>query len=124
MENVKNFDDLINMGAVTKVVKLGTHEIKMRTLGFDEQSSISDNIPETSKDSKKLDILQKNIIAESIVSVDNVVLSKEEKMAMIGKMQNGVVNFLFNQFEIMVGEQSKILEDVKKNSSLSPKTTP
>ncbi len=126
MENkmVKNFDDLKSMGAVTKKLKLGAHEIVMRSLGYDEQSAVVASVPDTEqgpngpvpvKDSRKFDMIQRELLSASIDTIDGVKLSGEEKSELLGSFQTGLVNLLFGQYEQLLASQTEILDDVKKN---------
>ena len=121
-EKVKNFDDLINIAAVSKTITVAGHDIKLKSLGYDEQSGMMDVIPDNIKESKKYDMLQKEILANAIVSIDGVVLTHENKVDLLSRAQTGFVNLMFAEYELLIGDQNKILEDVKKNILLVKKT--
>ena len=124
-KTVKNFDDLKAMGCVRKTLKVGTREIAMRSLGYEEQSQIVANVPEVEKnaagedvkvkESRKFDIIQREMLAASIESIDGQPLSREEKTGLLGDSQTAFVNLLFAQYEQLLTVQNQIIEDVKKN---------
>lgn len=129
MENkelVKEFGDLLTMCGVTKVVKFGTHEIVLKTLTYDEQSNIMEAMSSVAdgKDTKRMDIVQKELLAASIETIDGKTLTKEQKLFILGNGQAALCNMLFNEYEALIGEQNKTLEDVKKNSSMVVLKTP
>ena len=121
-EPLKNYNDLLDIGRITRDLTLSGHTIKLRTLSFDEQSALSDNIPPDVKDFKRLDLLQKELVAAAMESIDGDKLAREDKVSMLG---NGVAlcNFLYSEYEEMLKEQVKTVEDVKKNSSPVTKAT-
>lgn len=124
IELVKEFGDLINIGGVTKVVTMGNHKIKLRTLTYDEQTGVLEGIPADLKDSKRLDTIQKELLAAAIEDIDGKKLAKDELRYLLGNGQAAFCNSLFGEYEILLGEQAKSLEDVKKNSSIALKKTP
>jgi hypothetical protein len=117
-----NFDDLKTMGCVTKTLKIGAHEITMRSLGYEEQSQIVANIPDGIKDARKYDLIQKEMLAAAIESIDGTTLPLEEKVKLLGESQTALVNLLFAQYEQLLTAQTEIIEDVKKNISSPEKT--
>ena len=125
MENnelVKDFSDLLDIGHVTKSITVGKHCIKLRTLSYDEQSGLIDAIPPEVKDFKRIDLLQKEMLATAIEDIDGVKLTKEQKKALLGNGQAAFCNFIFSEYEELVKEQTENIEDVKKNSSQLTKT--
>ena len=116
-ELVKEFADLLNIGSVTRDVVLAGHTVKLRTLNFDEQSRVLDGIPTDAKDIRRMDIVQKELLAAAIESIDGKKLTKEEKITLLGTGQAAFCNLIFSEYEQLLAEQSKSLEDLKKNSS-------
>ena len=125
---IKNFDDLKTMGCVSKSFTVGTHTIKMRSLSYEEQSILVASVPEVENGEKKIkeprrfDIIQREILATAIDSIDGVVLTGEEKTSLIGESQTPFVNLLFTLYEQLLAEQNQIMDAVKKNISSLVKT--
>lgn len=122
MEKIKNFDDLKTMGCVTRTFKLGSYEIKMRSLGYEEQSQLVANVPDGVKESRKFDLIQKELLAASIETINGEALSSEEKADLLGSLQTALVNLLFAQYEQLLAEQTQLIDEVKKNISSLAKT--
>jgi hypothetical protein len=116
-KSIKNFDDLKTMGCVRKSFKVGEHTIAMRSLGYEEQSQIVANVPDGVKDSRKFDIIQKEMLAASIETIDGQTFSIEEKNSLLGDSQTAFVNLLFAQYEQLLTVQNQIIDGVKKNIS-------
>ena len=116
-QKINSFEDLKTMGRVTKIIKLGAYSIKMHSLGYEEQSQILSNIPEGTKEARKYDIIQREILSASIESIDGIVLSGADKADLLGESQAAFVNLLFAQYELLLTEQNEIMDGVKKNIS-------
>ena len=125
---VKSFDDLKTMGCVAKSFTVGSHTIKMRSLSYEEQSILVASVPEVEngevkiKEPRRFDIIQREILATAIESIDGIVLSGEEKTSLIGESQTPFVNLLFTLYEQLLAEQNQIMDAVKKNISSLVKT--
>ena len=120
MENkelLNEFGDLLEALGVSKVVKIGKHEIRLRTLGYDEQSKILKAIPTDLKEVEKLDVLQKELLSAAIESIDNKKLPKQDIMYLLGIGQAALCNLLYNEYESLLGDQNQLTEEVKTNSS-------
>ena len=113
---IKDFDDLIKMGQVRRVVKLGAHEIAMHTLSSDEYSGLSAAIGDDPS-KVKFEELQRSVLAVAIDTIDGKVPSKDEKIRLLGLSQLGLANMLYSEYTDMIIEQDKMLDDAKKNSS-------
>lgn len=107
-EILKEFEDLITMGAVTKEVKIGNHIVVLSTLDYDSYS----NVLIKSEDSKS----DLNILASAIVSIGGKKLSYDDKKTLLNLMQLGTIGLLSREYEKLVKEQNDKYEDVKKNS--------
>lgn len=125
MENkdiVNEFGDLLGIYGVIRDVKVGSHVIRMRSLTYDEQSIVLGSVPADAKN--KLDVIQKELLVAAIETIDDKKIDSEQKRFLLGNGQAALCNLLFNEYEALMGEQSKLLEDVKKNSSAGLKKTP
>jgi hypothetical protein len=117
---LKAFDDLIQMGQLTKTLKLGAHEFKLKTLSSGEYVAMTKKIPEgqTTGQAEKFEALQRITLSHAIEAIDGQTLSVEEKDRLLSVLQLAVSNILYDAYMDLVTEQNKQLEDVKKNSSL------
>lgn len=118
---LKEFDDLINLGQVRRTVKLADHEIVMHTLSSLEYSKmterLSDDLP---NQSKRFEVLQREVLCAAVDSIDGKKLSYEEKTRLFSMTQLGFSNMLYAEYSSMVDEQARLLDEAKKNSSLAP----
>jgi hypothetical protein len=117
--DMKDFNDLFEIGRVTKTIKIAGHEIVMHTLNSNEYSAMAGALKEDDGVglSKRLEALQREIVANAIETVDGKKLNSEEKSALVGMMQIGLSNMLYDEYGKMIEEQNKVLEDSKKNSA-------
>lgn len=117
--DIKDFDDLILMGQLTKTVKLGAHEFTLKTLSSAEYVSLTKKFPDNSPmtQAEKFEAIQRLTLVHAIVSIDGKTPSSEEKERLISLLQLAVSNILYEEYMDLVADQAKTLEDVKKNSS-------
>ena len=119
---LKEFDDLINIGRVTRKVKLGSHEILLSTVSSGDFATAMSKVTGNSlMDSDRLESMQREIVAVAIRSIDGKELSYEDKAKLVAAGQLAFSNFIYTEYLSMVEEQNKILDDAKKNSSLAAK---
>lgn len=114
--DLKEFDDLINLGRVTRKVKLGQREIELATLNSSEYASAMSRVPSEASSADKFEVIQREIVAASIVSIDGKLMAPSDKAKLVGAAQLGLSNVLYTEYMKMVEEQNKTLEDAKKNS--------
>ena len=112
-ETIKEFDDLINIGSLSKDIKIGKHVVTIRTLSYDEYS---DMVKGVSKDTTTLEA-QTLVIARAINKIDGKDIGMELKMKLLKSLQVGLIGVLTSEYEALVEEQSNVYEEVKKNSS-------
>lgn len=118
MEELKEFEDLVNLGAVTRTVKVGGYEIELKTLSSFEYSKMTERIRDDfPTHSKRLEAMQREIIAAAIYTINGKRLSLEAKQTILSTSQLGLANMLYTEYSSMVDEQSKMLESAKKDSS-------
>jgi len=116
MADLKEFDDLVNLGLVKRAVKLGGHVINMTTLTSLDYNQAMSRIPTEGGESKKLEAMQREIIAAAIQDIDGKEMDHDKKVQLLGIGQLGLSNVLYGHYVEMVGEQAEILEGAKKNS--------
>lgn len=114
---LNEFDDLVNLGKVTRKVRLLGHEIVMETLDSGCYSQAMAQIPDNVSDSRRLEAMQREMIGAAIKTIDGKPVSVEMKKKLMANSQLGLSNILYSEYISMVEEQGKILEDAKKNSS-------
>lgn len=115
---IQEFDDLLSFGKMTSTVVVGQSEIVIKTLSSLEYSRISSRFKDKdSTEAARFEHMQREIVAASIESINGKKLSHEDKVRLLGLGQLGLVNMLFESYNELAEEQSKILEDAKKNSS-------
>lgn len=116
--DVPSFDDLIDLGALKHVVELAGHKIILHTLNQKEYGQMTarmrDDYP---NESKRMEVLQKEILAESIEEIDGARLSIEQKRALLDAAQLGLSNLLFIEYSNLLDKQAEILRGSQKNSS-------
>ena len=116
--DIKDFDDLISMGHMTKTVSIGSHVFALKTLSSGEYVSMTKKFPDNSPmtEAEKFEAMQRLTLAHAIESIDGKSLSVEEKDRLLSLLQLAVSNMLYNEYMDLVADQSKKLEDAKKNS--------
>jgi hypothetical protein len=114
---MNQFEDLINMGRLSKDITIGKHVIKITTMDSETQSSVIGKVSQDLPDAQKVDIAQRAMIANSIEAIDGKLMSFEDKMALVNKFQPALINILFSEYESLLVEQNGIFEEVKKNIS-------
>ena len=115
--DLKEFDDLINLGRVTRSLKLGSHEIVMGTLDSKEYAAAMTRIPAGASDGDKFEMLQREIVAAAIKTIDGKTLPQQDKVGIVTASQLGLSNMLYVEYLSLVEEQNLALEQAKKNSS-------
>lgn len=115
---ISNFDDLINLGQLRKTVNIAGHAIALHTISALEYSKmterLSDDLP---SQSKRFEVLQREILCVAVDSIDGKTLTYEEKNRLFGMSQLALTNLLYAEYSDMVEEQSKFMDEVKKNTS-------
>ena len=118
MEELKEFEDLVSLGAIARTVTVGGYEIRLKTLSSFEYSKMTERIREDfPTHSKRLEAMQREIIAAAIDTINGKKLSLEAKQTILSTSQLGLANMLYVEYSSMVEEQSKVLETAKKDSS-------
>jgi hypothetical protein len=116
--DLKNFNDLAEIGSVRKTVKLGSHSVVLHTLNSQEYSAMAEKIgDEVAGTAKRFESLQREMIIAAIESIDGEKPSYADKASLLGMMQIGLSNMLYEEYGSIVEEQSKIIEESKKNSA-------
>jgi hypothetical protein len=121
---LKDFDDLINLGCVTRKITLANREITLKTLNSGEYATAMARIPQDANalESDKLEAMQREIVAAAIWKIDGHELSQSNKAELVSQGQLALSNLLYTEYVSMVEEQNGVLKDAKKNSSRE--TTP
>lgn len=116
--DLKNFNDLADIGSVKRAVKLGSHEVVLHTLNSQEYAGMADKIGDTeASTAKRFETLQREMLIAAVDTVDGQKLSYEDKAILLGMMQIGLSNRLYEEYGSMIEEQNKIIDDAKKNSA-------
>jgi len=119
--NISDFDDLINLGQVRHVFPVGKHEVIMKTLTSLEYGKAMSRVPSEGTagitDINRLEIMQREVVASALESIDGQKLSHEDKVALLGAGQLGFANLLYSEYLNMVEEQTGIIDEAKKKSS-------
>jgi hypothetical protein len=119
-EPTVEFDDLINMGAMSREVKIGAHTITLKTLNY---NTFTDMVTGVEKGKSAMD-MQVFVLANSISKIDGKDVSMEAKERLLKSAQMGLVNLLTSEYEKMLEEQGKLYDEVKKNTSQTLTKTP
>jgi hypothetical protein len=120
---INEFDDLINLGRMTRSVKLAKHEIVLGTLNSKEYASAMSRVLAAGRaEGDKMESTQREVVIAAIRNIDGKELSYQDKYAIVSSGQLALSNLLYIEYISLVEEQSKILDDAKKNSS--PALTP
>lgn len=118
MKELEGFDDLINLGAVSKDITLAGHKIRLHTLNSYEYSKVTERIPDDMPtSSSRLEAMQREVLCAAIDSIDDKKLSAEAKRLLLSTGQLGLANLLYQQYAEMIDEQQVLLDDAKKNGS-------
>lgn len=115
--DLKDFNDLADVGRVKRTITVGSHEIVMHTLNSNEYGALAARIGDEGGVTKRLELLQREVLVHSIETVDGKQLTVDDKASLVGMMQIGLSNMLYEEYGKMVEEQNKLLEDSKKNSA-------
>lgn len=112
-----DFDDLINLGRVTRTIKLGKHEIVLSTLNSKEYAEAMARVPQVSEGrTDRFEAVQREMVVAAIRTINGKELSDKQKSAVLSGGQLGLSNLLYLEYIQMIEEQSKMLDDAKKNS--------
>jgi len=114
--DLKEFDDLINLGRVKRTVKVVGHVINLATLTSLDYNKAMSRVPSEGNDSKRMEAMQREIVAMAIQDIDGKDLDQDKKLAILGLSQLGLSNLLYGQYAEMVDEQNSVIEEAKKNS--------
>lgn len=115
---LKEFDDLINLGRVTRAVKLLSHEIILGTLNSKEYALAMSRVSASGQtDGDRLESTQREVVIAAIRTIDGKELSYQDKHNIVSAGQLALSNLLYIEYISLVGEQSKVIDDAKKNSS-------
>jgi hypothetical protein len=116
--DIKEFDDLLNFGSVSHSINVAGHEIALRTLTGKEHQDAMRSVPDagSTTESERLDVIQREIVAAALQSIDGKRLSQEEKSELLKAGQLGLSNVLYVEYIQMIDEQQKRLDTVKKTS--------
>ena len=116
--DLKEFNDLIDLGRVTRTVKVAGRDIRMHTLDSSEYAKMTERLGDDNISmGRRLESLQREVLASAIDSIDEKSISLEDKSKLVGQFQVGFSNLLYDEYGKMVEEQAKILEESKKNSA-------
>ena len=120
---LKDFNDLINLGRVTRVMNIGGHKIVLGTLNSEEYNQAVSRIPADCPEASRMERIQREIIAAAIQSIDGETLDPDAKSKILTLGQLALSNMMYSEYISMIGEQDKLLEDAKKNSSQTQKAS-
>ena len=121
---ISDFNDLINLGRITKAVEVNSHKIVLGTLNAEEYSAAMARIPEELQGAARMERIQREVIATAIQSIDSRVLDVDTRVKILSMGQLALSNLLYTEYVEMIGDQDKILEEAKKNSSQAQKVSP
>jgi len=116
---IKEFDDLINLGQIKRTVVLSGRKIDMHTLSSGEYAQMSHHVksdPGTTQE-QKFESLQRWTLAYSMDAIDSKPMSLDDKEKLLSLGQLALSNLLYTEYLGMVDEQDKLIQDAKKNSS-------
>ena len=121
-KGLRGLEDLIFLGAARKDVSIGDFEFQLTTLSNREQDMIFKEALSLSE-KERLMFFKKGILALSIKKINKRLLSSylkedtfEERLNLVGGLQQSIFEYLFNEIESMIAESSKLLtaENLKK----------
>ena len=119
---LQEFDDLINLGKVTRKVKILNHEIVLETVSSGDYAQAMANVPDNMPESKRYESIQREMVGAAIRTIDGKTISQEGKQRLMTSSQLGLSNILYGEYLKMVDEQARLLDDAKKNSLEAEKT--
>ena len=116
---IKEFDDLLNIGQVTRVVELGGHKFRLKTLNALEYNKLMERTREHEKltQGQQFESLQRWTLVFALESIDDKALNIEEKNKILSMSQVGLSNRLYEEYVKLMEEQTALLSESKKNSS-------
>lgn len=121
-KGLRGLEDLIFLGVARKDVSIGDFEFQLTTLSNREQDMIFKEALSLSE-KERLMFFKKGILALSIKKINKRLLSSyleedtfEERLNLVGGLQQSIFEYLFNEIESMIAESSKLLtaENLKK----------
>lgn len=121
-KGLRGLEDLIFLGVARKDVSIGDFEFQLTTLSNREQDMIFKEALYLSE-KERLMFFKKGILALSIKKINKRLLSSyleedtfEERLDLVGGLQQSIFEYLFNEIESMIAESSKLLtaENLKK----------
>lgn len=114
---LKGFEDLVNLGRITRTVKVLNHDVLMGTLNSKEYAAAMARVSTGNNEGDKMESLQRELVVASIRNIDGIELSYQDKSAIVAASQLAFSNLLYLEYVALLEEQAKVLDDAKKNSS-------
>lgn len=108
----KSLEELIFVGTLKKSYKLFGKEWTFKTLSSDEQLQATSSTGDYDNISR-MSAFKIAVLARSLVEIDNIELTDvREKIELLGKMQQPVIDMLYNRFTELQNEQDKALREM------------
>ena len=115
-------DDLVKIGRIEDVVEpIKGFRFAMHTLNNGETLEAMKSIKflKTENESEedtvlKFQMLQKNILILAIDKINDKILTKEEKIALLTNVQTNVFNMIYEEYTKLVDKQTAVIEELKK----------
>ena len=112
----KALNDLIELGTTRKEIDAFGKKWKMHTLDSKDQLEVTNSTSEYDTLSRVI-ALKVGIMARAVDSVDGQSIgNNSEKREIFGKLPIPVINYLYDQYELLLNIQNETLENLSKPS--------
>ena len=113
------FEGLMGLGQVRKVVELPGWKIELHTLSSLEYNEMNGRLPADSAslpDGQRFELIQREILTSAVDKINDKAVSFETKKAIFSGAQLALCNLLYGEYSNMLDGQNAQLQIVKKNS--------
>lgn len=107
----KELEKLIFEGVLTDTIKIWGKTWTLQTINISDRMDLSKKI-NSDNDNLNLLKLKVELIAKSLVSIDDIILDDiEEKLEFVNKLPLAVIDKLFSKFDEMTTTLNKTIDD-------------
>jgi len=107
---------LAQLGRIEKEVEINKElHVRLHTLSVTEQQIALSSVPEAVENvTARFTYLQASILTQATDAVNGESITKEQAKELYDNMQYNILSDLFTAYSEVAGEQSKIMEELKK----------
>lgn len=107
---------LAQLGRIEKEVEVNKElRVKLHTLSTIEQQVALSSVPETIENvTARFTFLQVSVLTQATDAVNGEAITKDQAKEFYDNMQYNILSEIFTAYSDVAGEQSKVMEELKK----------